>query len=155
MSESFESALDRLLAQERVSRRRFVGRAGSLALAGSAAALLQACGGDDGDGGGGEQKQAAVDHPKVALDRIVFSNWPLYIDKKVLKDFEKRYQAKVRYVEDINDNDEFFGKVRQPLQQGDSIGRDLVALTDWMAARWIRLKYTEPIDKGNVPNARN
>jgi spermidine/putrescine transport system substrate-binding protein len=30
-----------------------------------------------------------------------------------------------------------------------------VALTDWMAARWIRLGYVEPIDKRNVPNWKN
>ena len=47
--ESFESALDRLIAEDRMSRRRFVGRAGSAALATSALGLfLQACGGAEG-----------------------------------------------------------------------------------------------------------
>jgi spermidine/putrescine transport system substrate-binding protein len=155
--ESFESALDRLLSEDRLSRRRFVGRAGSAALGTSLlAAFLQACGGAEGQGeqsGGRTTEQA--NHPKTQLDRIVFSNWPLYIDKSVVKDFDRQFNAKLRYTEDINDNNEFFGKVRQPLQQGDSIGRDLVALTDWMAARWIRLGYVEPIDKRNVPNWKN
>ena len=57
-----------------------------------------------------------------------FSNWPLYIDKKVLKTFDKRYGGHVKYVEDINDNDEFYGKVRQQLQAGKPIGRDIVTL---------------------------
>ena len=35
------------------------------------------------------------------------------------------------------------------------IGRDIVVLTDWMAARWIRLGYVEPLDKRNIPNAKN
>ena len=60
--------------------------------------------------------------------------------------------VELKYIEDINDNTEFFGKVRQPLERGDGIGRDLVALTDWMAGRWIRLDYVEPIDKKNIPN---
>jgi spermidine/putrescine transport system substrate-binding protein len=155
--ESFESALDRLLAADRMSRRRFMGRAGSAALASSALGLfLQACGGAEGQ----EEHSAGrtttqVDHPKTALDTIVFSNWPLYIDKDVIKDFNKEFNATLRYTEDINDNNEFFGKVRQPLQQGRSIDRDLVALTDWMATRWIRLGYVEPIDKDNVPNWKN
>jgi spermidine/putrescine transport system substrate-binding protein len=155
--ESFESALDRLLAEDRMSRRRFVGRAGSAALASSALGLfLSACGGAEGqDEQSGGRTTAEVDHPKTALDTIVFSNWPLYIDKAVIKDFNKEVNATLRYTEDINDNNEFFGKVRQPLEQGRGIERDLVALTDWMTARWIRLGYLEPIDKDNVPNWKN
>ena len=61
----------------------------------------------------------------------------------------------MKYIEDINDNQEFFGKVRQPLEQDKGIGRDLVALTDWMAGRWIRLNYVEPLDKKNIPNETN
>jgi spermidine/putrescine transport system substrate-binding protein len=153
--ESFESALERLLAHDRMSRRRFVGRSGSAVLASSAlATFLQACGGAEGQGERSPES-ASANHPKTPLDEIVFSNWPLYIDKKVIKDFNRETGATLKYREDINDNTEFFGKVRQPLEQGDPIGRDLVALTDWMAARWIRLGYTEPIDKRNVPNERN
>jgi spermidine/putrescine transport system substrate-binding protein len=133
-----------------MTRRRFIGRAGSLALASS---MFSACGGVEGT----TKKAAtatpdAASHPKVALDTIEFSNWPLYIDRKVIKEFNRRFDVKLHYVEDINDNSEFFGKVRQQLEQGDPTGRDLVALTDWMAARWIRLGYLEPIDKRNIPN---
>ena len=46
----------------------------------------------------------------------------------MLKDFDKRYGGHVKYVEDINDNDEFFGKVRQQLQADQPIGRDIVTL---------------------------
>jgi spermidine/putrescine transport system substrate-binding protein len=154
--ESFESALARLIAEDRVSRRRFVGRAGGAALGvGALSAFLSACGGAEGQGEQGGEAPAAADHPKEDFDRVVFSNWPLYIDRKVIRDFERESGAELGYREDVNDNNEFFGKVRQPLQQGDGIGRDLVALTDWMAARWIRLNYVEPIDKRNVPNERN
>jgi spermidine/putrescine transport system substrate-binding protein len=155
--ESFESALERTLAADRMSRRRFIGRTGSSVLAFSTVgALLQACGGAEGQNeSGGKTTEVKVDHPKTELDEIVFSNWPLYIDKAVIKDFNREFNATLKYSEDINDNNDFFGKVRQPLEQGDSIGRDLVALTDWMAARWIRLKYVEGIDRDNVPNAAN
>src|SRR6266542_4008517 len=57
--------------------------------------------------------------------------------------------------EDLNDNFEFFGKVRQQLQAKRSIGRDIVTLTDYMAARWVRDGFVEAIDKSNVPNAKN
>ena len=60
--------------------------------------------------------------------------------------------ATCKYVEEINDNDEFYGKVRQQLQANQSIGRDIVTLTDYMAVKWVRNRYVEPLDKKNMPN---
>jgi spermidine/putrescine transport system substrate-binding protein len=77
------------------------------------------------------------------------------MDKKTLKSFDKKYGANIRYIEDINDNYDFFGKVRQQLASGQSIGRDIVTLTDYMAARWVRDGYAEPLDKKNIPNSKN
>ena len=93
--------------------------------------------------------------PRPTIGNWTFSNWPLYIDKKVLRSFDREHGGNVRYVEDINDNYEFYGKVRQQLEQGQPIDRDIVVLTDYMAARWVRNRYVEPIDKSNVPNAKN
>jgi spermidine/putrescine transport system substrate-binding protein len=135
-----------------MTRRKFIGRAGSLAFAST---MLSACGGVEGTAQkAATATPAAANHPQVALDTVEFSNWPLYIDRKVIKEFDRRFDVKLHYVEDINDNNEFFGKVRQQLEQGEPTGRDLVALTDWMAARWIRLGYLEPIDKRNTPNVQ-
>jgi spermidine/putrescine transport system substrate-binding protein len=153
-----ERALEEWLAAERVSRRRFLGRAGSTGLALSGlSAVLAACGGVKGTAQDAEKTAApkAVRHPKTAIGNWTFSNWPLYIDKSVLKQFDKRYGGHVKYLEDINDNDEFFGKVRQQLEQGDPIGRDIVTLTDYMAAKWVRDGYVTAIDKQNVPNFSN
>ena len=130
----------------------FIGRAGSLALAYS----LAGCGIE----GTLERAQQAGDadpgrsrHPKVPIGNWTFSNWPLYIDKKVLKDVRQaKYGGHVKYVEDINDNDEFYGKVRQQLQADQPIGRDIVTLTDFMAVKWVRNRYVEPLDKKNMPN---
>ena len=56
-----------------------------------------------------KQDTRAVSHPKTTISNWTFSNWPLYIDKKVTKkQFNKEYGGKVKYVEDINDNFEFF-----------------------------------------------
>jgi spermidine/putrescine transport system substrate-binding protein len=158
--ESFESAIERAIAQQRMSRRGFVGRAGSAMLGASAlGAFLSACGGAEGQNEGGEaggRTAEQVRHPETPIRDIVVANWPLYIDKAVIRDFEREFEgANLTYNEEINDNTEFFGKVRQPLEQGRSIGRDVVVLTDWMAGRWIRLDYTEPIDDRNVPNKSN
>ena len=135
---------------ERVNRRIFLGRAGSLALASS----LAGCGIEGTLERASKQATPipAIRHPKVPIGNWTFSNWPLYIDKKVLKTFDKRYGGHVKYVEDINDNDEFYGKVRQQLQADQSIGRDIVVLTDPMASKWVRNRYVQPLDKKNIPN---
>jgi spermidine/putrescine transport system substrate-binding protein len=140
----------------RVSRRQLVKRLAAAGLTlSSAGTLLAACGGVPGTDKGGPAKSTAS-HPKVPIKDIEFSNWPLYIDKKVLKDFQKQYPgSNVKYTEEINDNEEFFGKVRQQLQRGDSLNRDLVVLTDWMAARWVNAGWVEPKDKKNIPNEKN
>ncbi|WP_372788405.1 PotD/PotF family extracellular solute-binding protein [Paraconexibacter sp.] len=151
-----EDIIERLLAEQRLSRRGFLRKAGATGLTFSgAAAFLAACGGVEGTATKTTAETVAVDHPKVPITQLNFSNWPLYIDKSVIKSFEKEYGGKVKYTEEINDNQEFFGKVRQQLQQGQAIGRDIVVLTDYMATRWIRNDYLTPIDKKNVPNAQN
>ena len=153
-----ERALEEILAAERLSRRRFLGRAGSTGLALSGlSAVLAACGGVEGTAEKAKKRatSASVNHPKTEIGDWTWSNWPLYIDKKVLRQFDKRFGGHVKYLEDINDNDEFFGKVRQQLERGDAIGRDLVTLTDPTCARWVRNGYVTAIDKDNVPNLRN
>ena len=115
-------------------------------------ALLSACGGIENEK---REAKRTASHPKQPIRDLVVANWPFYIDRSVLRRFDKRYGAKIKYTEEVNDNDEFFGKLRQQLERGDSVGRDIVVLTDYMVARWIRLGYAEPIDKGNVPNAAN
>ncbi len=99
----------------------------------------------------------AAPSPSAELN---FANWPLYIDTddndetkhKTLEDFTAKYGTVVNYSEVINDNDEFFGTIRPALEGGQDSGWDIVILTDWMAARLIRLGWTETLDLANMPN---
>ena len=94
---------------------------------------------------------------------VNWSNWPLYLDASdsnpdehpTLTAFQKKSALEVNYTEDVNDNDEFFGKIAPQLKAGQSTGRDVIVLTDWMAARMIRLGYVQELDKANIPNAKN
>ena len=89
-----------------------------------------------------------------------FANWPLYIDQDegsppvspTLEQFKAKYGTTVNYVEAVNDNDQFFGTIQPPLQAGQDTGWDITVLTDWMAARLIRLGWVETIDTANTPN---
>ncbi|MEV0805180.1 spermidine/putrescine ABC transporter substrate-binding protein [Micromonospora sp. NPDC050200] len=92
--------------------------------------------------------------------KLAFANWPQYLDvdekdeskRPTLDAFVKRTGIQVTYTEDINDNNEFFGKVQNQLAGCQSTGRDLMVLTDWMAARMIRLGWIQKLDKAKLPN---
>ncbi|MFF4489001.1 PotD/PotF family extracellular solute-binding protein [Streptomyces sp. NPDC001544] len=102
---------------------------------------------------------SAEDHS--AAEKVVdFSNWTEYIDvddsgkhHPTLDTFRKRTGIQVRYTEDINDNDEFFGKIKPQLAAGQDTGRDIIVLTDWLAARLIRLGWVQKLDPSHLPHA--
>ena len=90
--------------------------------------------------------------------KLVISNWPAYIDppskkqKSTLEEFEAGNDISVAYTDDVSDNAEFFAKVRNQLADCQPIGRDLMMLTDWMAAKMIGLGWIQPIAVDKVPN---
>ena len=145
------------IIRDEISRRRLLRRGAAGALGVSALSFLAACGsetGGGGDEGGGETEAKAIAKGEIS-DSLYFANWPAYIeeDRGTLKEFEKEYGTKVRYVEEINDNVEFFGQVRQQYDQGDSGGRDIHVVSDWMAARMKTLGYVQKFDKSELPTA--
>jgi spermidine/putrescine transport system substrate-binding protein len=115
---------------------------------------LAACGGSGGgiEGGGGSTKAEAVKLESKPSGSVTISNWPLYIDKQTVPDFEKETGIKVSYKEDVNSNDEFFGKVQPLLAQGESGGRSMFVVTDWMASKMHELGYLQNLDKAALPN---
>ncbi len=90
--------------------------------------------------------------------KLIVSNWPAYLDPSedgepnTLMDFEKRTGIDVSYTDDVSDNADFFAKVRNQLGGCEPIDRDIMVLTDWMAAKMIGLGWVQPIDAERVPN---
>jgi spermidine/putrescine transport system substrate-binding protein len=143
-----------------ITRRLFLKRAAVGGAALSLPALIAACGGGGGiaaqTGSGGSSTEVK----QQLADTLVFANWPLYIDQKgkkrpTLDEFTAQTGVNVRYIEEVNDNEEWFGKYQAQLSQGQDIGRDLTVLTDWMAARMVRLGYVQKKDKSAIPNEAN
>jgi spermidine/putrescine transport system substrate-binding protein len=152
----FERRLE-LMIREEITRRRLMRRGAAGALSVSALAYLAACGGDETSGPKEEELKAIGKGP--VEKELNFSNWPLYIDvddktkeHPTLQKFEKKYGVKVKYTEEINDNVEFFGKVRQEYAQGSSGGRDIHVVTDWLCSRMKRLGFVQKLDKSQMPN---
>ncbi|MFB7277135.1 polyamine ABC transporter substrate-binding protein [Streptomyces hydrogenans] len=91
---------------------------------------------------------------------VTFANWPLYIDtddddprkRPSLDAFRERTGIAVHYTEEINDNDEFFGKIGPALMNGQAVDRDLIVVSDWMAARFVRLGWVQKMDRAAQTN---
>jgi spermidine/putrescine transport system substrate-binding protein len=143
-----------------ITRRQLLRRAAVGGAALSLPSLLAACGGS-GISGQSNAGGASTEVKQQLADRLTISNWPLYIDSEkgnkrpTIDDFTKATGVQVRYIEDVNDNEEWFGKFQAQLSQGQAIGRDLTVLTDWMAARMVRLGYVQKKDKSAIPNEKN
>jgi spermidine/putrescine transport system substrate-binding protein len=143
-----------------ITRRLFLRRAAIGAGALSLPSLIAACGGGGGISGLSNAGGASTEVNQQLADTLVFANWPLYIDQKgkkrpTLDEFTAQTGVNVRYIEEVNDNEEWFGKYQAQLSQGQDIGRDLTVLTDWMAARMVRLGYVQKKDKSAIPNEAN
>jgi spermidine/putrescine transport system substrate-binding protein len=138
-----------------LTRRELLERAAAGSAALTIPGILAACGGTS-------SKSASSSH--TLAKTLNFSNWPLYMDTNnknhthpSLIDFQKKYGVHVNYVEDINDNASFFGKIQGPLSRGQSIHRDIIVSTDndRYLALIIKKGWAEKLDKSAIPNIKN
>ena len=115
--------------------------------------LLAACGGGGGGGGGGGTS-----------DTLRFSNWQLYIDidektkeSPTLQQFTEKTGIEVEYFEDINSNDEYFGKIQGPLSKGQSIDREIIVMTDNSRYPGLLIgeSWVEELNRDLIPNFSN
>src|SRR5215210_5873488 len=115
--------------------------------------VLVACG-DSGlnDDDSGEVTTAEAEGE--ASGTLTISNWPFYIDKQTVPDFEEETGITVDYTEDVNDNNQFFGKVQPQLESGEAGGRDVMVVTDWMAKKMYDLGYLQDLDQEAIEPAK-
>jgi spermidine/putrescine transport system substrate-binding protein len=135
------------------SKRRFRG----LVAAGgafAAAIALAACGGSGGieNSSSGPENVQTVKYTPPPSGNLTISNWPLYIDKNTVSNFDKATGVNTTYIEDVNDNQEFFAKMQPLLSKGQSGGRSIIVVTDWMAKKMHDLGYVQNLDKAGIPN---
>ncbi|TXS38566.1 polyamine ABC transporter substrate-binding protein [Streptomyces sp. OR43] len=141
-----------------LTRRSLLRASGMGALALGGLGTLSACGIPPAKREG--DAAAASDDHSAKEKQVNFSNWTEYMDvsedekhRPTLDAFTERTGIKVKYTEDINDNVEFFGKIKPQLAAGQDTGRDLIIVTDWLAARLIRLGWAQKLDPSNLPHA--
>jgi spermidine/putrescine transport system substrate-binding protein len=113
---------------------------------------IAACGDDTVGGGSSDEATTAKGGP--ATGSLTISNWPGYIDpgpKGTVAEFEDETDVSVDYIEDINSNDGFFGKLQPQLEQGESGGRSVFVVADYMAKQMYDLGYLQEIDHADLP----
>jgi len=113
---------------------------------------VAACGGDTVGGGNNEAVTTAKGGPVTGS--LTISNWPGYIDPGpdgTVAEFENDTGVSLDYIEDVNDNEAFFGKMQPQLEQGQSGDRSIFVLTDWMAKQMYDLGYLQEINHNDLP----
>ncbi|GAA1236366.1 MULTISPECIES: spermidine/putrescine ABC transporter substrate-binding protein [Streptomyces] len=140
-----------------LSRRSLMRALGGGATAAAVGALASGCGVPAAYVAPGDR--AATDR-SGSDKRLVFANWPLYIDvddddpskRPTLDGFRKQSGIDVKYIEEINDNDEFFGKISPSLMNHQKTGRDLIVISDWMCAKFVTLGWVQEMDRARQPH---
>ncbi len=136
----------------RLSRRALLAGGG----AGASALALAAC-----STGGAQAKPTAAADTSSTDKTLNWANWAAYIDEDdagdypTLRAFEEETGIAVNYEVAVDDNNTYYGKVKDQLALGQDIGADTVCLTDWMVSRWIRFGYTQELNHDNIPNIAN
>ena len=126
----------------------------SVAMAGLALSFgLAACGSDLG-GGGREGDVETAEAEGEASGELYVANWPFYIDKQTVPEFEEESGVDVTYREEVDDNNVIFTKMQPLLQDGQSGDRDIIVVTDWMAKKMYDLGYLPDFDQDAVAPAK-
>ncbi len=139
-----------------LSRRTVLRGAGGVAFAGASLAALKL---PFFSVSGAQQDPATCSATDVSATdkKLIISNWPAYIDPihkpdSTVSVFSNQTGISVDYTDDINDNAEFYAKVKNQLAACESIKRDIIVMTDWMASRMIGLGWIQPLDASKIPN---
>lgn len=144
-----------LIAQARnaqLNRRALLAGAG----AGATALALAAC-----STGGAQGKPTPAADASADDKTLNWANWAAYIDEDdsgaypTLERFTEETGITVNYEVAVDDNNTYYGKVKDQLALGQDIGADTAVLTDWMIARWIRFGYAQKLNHDNIPNLAN
>jgi spermidine/putrescine transport system substrate-binding protein len=139
---------------------RRLGRRDALRISGLSAlgAALAACGVQGKATQGASAAPDAVEKfwaGKTKTNKVDFANWPLYMNPKhpELKKFTAETGIAVNYKEVIQEMGPWFAKVQPQLSAGQSIGFDLMVITNSIQfAQFRDSGFLAPLDHSKLPN---
>ena len=139
-------SLVNMVRQQQLGRRQLLRGA---AVAGASAGALGLASCSSGGSGGGEK------------GNVVWGNWTYYLDFNEetgswdsLDTFVEETGIGVDYIEDIDDNNTFYGKIKDQLASDQHTGYDVITMTDWMNGRLVQAKQIQEFDYANLPNVK-
>jgi spermidine/putrescine transport system substrate-binding protein len=151
------------LTQPRVSRRRML-QLGGLSALGMALSACSIAGAPKSELGLNAARKKIAEfwaqhsRPTGQLD---FANWPLYIDVNPknksdhpsIDEFTKKTKIHVKYKEEIQQVDTYFGKIQPLLASNQGTGYDLMVITNGVYLdKLIELDYLIPLDQNAMAN---
>jgi spermidine/putrescine transport system substrate-binding protein len=77
------------------------------------------------------------------------------LSKPTLDRFQAETGIAVEYLEEYNDNDEWYGINRNEIIAGQDVGADLICPTEWLAARLVRDGQVQKLDIASMANHKN
>lgn len=109
---------------------------------------------------------AAQGRPEAAVDKsesqksLRFDSRDTYRnttgeDFPLLEKFNEATGVSVTYTNAVSDDNVYYSKIKDQLKLGQDIGADAAVLSEWMAARWIRLGYVQEIRHENITHFNN
>ena len=113
-------------------------------------ALLAACGGSEESAGNGDTNQKTLAKTlRIPTGPCTSTSNDKTKKRPTLEQFKQKTGTTVRYIEDVNDNASYFGKIQGRLSRGQSIDRDIVVLTDNSRYPGLLIKkgWAEKLDK--------
>jgi spermidine/putrescine transport system substrate-binding protein len=160
MDQGIDTAFLRGLTQSRFSRRSLMRGAAAGAAGLGLMGFLEACGVSGSKGTGWEEgfDWDAWWAKQTKQGTLDWANWPLYIDTShgahpSLELFTEQTGIGVNYKPVIQDNPGFFARIRPVLQDGQSIGYDLIVLSDgWELTQLMENRWLIPLDQSRMPN---
>ncbi len=153
-----DPALIRGLTQPRLSRRSVLG-AGVMGLGALALPRFARAAGDAGPMALDATWEAWWKGQKPTKE-LVFANWPYYIDTDdstgahpSIDEFTKETGIEVKYLEVIQDNASYYAKIAPVLKAGQSIGNDIIVITNgWQLTELILQEFLTPLWQEKLPN---
>lgn len=132
-----------MIRRQQFNRRQLL-RGAAVAGAGAGALGLASC----STGGGSDSGKS-----------LIWGNWTYYLDYNEetgsfdsIDMFTEETGIGVEYIEDIDDNNTFYGKIKDQLALDQYTGYDTITMTDWMNARLINAKQVQEFDYSKMPN---
>jgi spermidine/putrescine transport system substrate-binding protein len=92
---------------------------------------------------------------------VTWANWAAYLDEAddgsypTLDRFIEQTGIDATYLVEIDDNNTFYGKIKDQLALGQDTGYDTFCLTEWMVSKLIRAGFVQDLDEANIPNKKN